>query len=53
MKYNWCYTWDMNVDEYNLLPFIDKNKKDNKNYWSIWERETFSQETFPLRTKKH
>jgi hypothetical protein len=50
MKYNWCYTWDMDVDQYNLLPFIDKNKKDNKNYWAIWERGSFSHETFLLRT---
>ena len=49
MKYNWCYTWDMDVDQYNLVPFIDANKKDNGNYWSIYEKETFSEETLALR----
>ena len=50
MAINWCYTWDMDVDQYNLGTFIDSNKKDNGNNWSIYEKESFSKDTVRLRT---
>ena len=49
MTYNWCRTWNMDVDQYNLVPCLDANKENNEKWWAIYERETFSKETLDLR----
>ena len=48
MTYNWCRTWNVDVDQYNLIPFLDANKEDNEKWWSIYEREKFSEETLEM-----
>tara|TARA_R110002153_G_scaffold111168_1_gene252783 strand:- start:912 stop:1382 length:471 start_codon:yes stop_codon:yes gene_type:complete len=50
--YNWCYTWDHDVDQYNLAAFIDENKVHKENWWSIYEsKDELSEHTLPLRTE--
>jgi hypothetical protein len=52
MTYNWCYTWDHNIDKYDLCTFIDKNKVHKENYWCIYEsKENLSDHTLPLRNE--
>ena len=48
--YNWCYTWDHELDQYNLAAFIDENKVHKENWWSIYEsKDELSEHTLPLR----
>ena len=49
MSYNWCYTWDMDVDQYNLGAFIDANKQTTGTKWALYETYPFSEETESLR----
>ena len=50
MTHNWCYTWDHDLDQYDLGSFIDANKKSPTDDWSIYESKgEFSSETLALR----
>ena len=48
--YNWCCTWEHDVDQYNLAEFIDKNTVYKESWWSIYEsKDEFSEHTKLLR----
>ena len=33
MTKEWCYTWAHDLDQYDLVSFIDANKQQKENWW--------------------
>lgn len=48
--YNWCKTWEHDIERFNLGQFIDDNKSTKEGWWSIYEsKDEFSEHTRTLR----
>ena len=52
MTKEWCYTWAHDLDQYNLASFIDANKQQKENWWSIYQtKDEFTEDTAKLRAE--